>query len=518
MGYRICLAIASLWGVLALPLTASSPLPHLKQIAPGVYAVGFAHRHQSANCGWVAMRDYTLLVDLPHGVAVPEFLTQVAKTAGKPARRLLLTHVERGDVRIVESLLEHGITEIITSTRIRNSITDASEKVSPELVQAVSTKTSIGDATVPIDVIPLDSVVGEGGAAVHLPKQGVLFAGPLVVNGPRAKLPGTDTAMWVSTLRQLEELGTTQIVPGCGSWGGARLLGRQRRYLAELRRQIAYGITMGRPLETIEHGVLLPASYYTWMPYDRPRPEDIAHVHSELTIPAAPFRGRLPDESDSQPHALVLIGDRYHEPEYIETGLRRMFEATGVIPHFTVDVRALSAENLAHVSLLVILRDGMIWPDGPTEPYKIWMTPEQERTVVQFVEGGAAFLNLHNSMGLYPKDGPYLNLVGGRYVGHGPLERFRVEVVDREHPVTLGVRDFSVADEQHTPPCDKEKVHLLLQNRSDDGKVAAAGWVYEPGRGRLCHLANGHTRESLLHPMYQLLMRNAVKWCLQREE
>jgi hypothetical protein len=47
--------------------------------------------------------------------------------------------------------------------------------------------------------------------------------------------------------------------------------------------------------------------------------------------------------------------------------------------------------------------------------------------------------------------------------------------------------------------------------------VAAAGWVYEPGKGRLCHLANGHTREALRHPMYQRLLRNAVAWCLRKE-
>jgi type 1 glutamine amidotransferase len=135
---------------------------------------------------------------------------------------------------------------------------------------------------------------------------------------------------------------------------------------------------------------------------------------------------------------------------------------------------------------------------------------------VQFVEQGGAFLNLHNAMGLYPEGGPYLNLVGGRYVGHGPLERFRVELVDTQHPITRGISSFFVADEQHTPPFDAQKVHLLLENRSADGKTAAAGWCYEPGRGRLCHLANGHTRESLLHPAYQHLMRNAVNWLLRK--
>ena len=76
---------------------------------------------------------------------------------------------------------------------------------------------------------------------------------------------------------------------------------------------------------------------------------------------------------------------------------------------------------------------------------------------------------------------------------------------------------FSVADEQHTPLYDKGKVRLLLRSRSDEGREAAAGWVYEPRRGRLCHLAPGHTREALLHPTYQRLLRNAVDWCLRRE-
>ena len=59
---------------------------------------------------------------------------------------------------------------------------------------------------------------------------------------------------------------------------------------------------------------------------------------------------------------------------------------------------------------------------------KTWMTLDQERAVAEFVEKGGSFLNLHNSLGLYPPAGPYLKLVGGRYIGHGPYERFRVEV------------------------------------------------------------------------------------------
>ena len=223
--------------------------------------------------------------------------------------------------------------------------------------------------------------------------------------------------------------------------GAARsCLARQRRFLAELRRQVAYHVAQGRPLANLAEHVHLQADDLVWMPYDTPTSDDIQHVYRELTVPNAPFQGRPPAASDARPHALVLIGDQPHEPGHLEEGLRPVFDATGVVPHFTVDVSALSEKNLAMVKLLVILRDGLQRPDHDHHRDFMWMTPEQQRAVSAFVEAGGGFLNLHNAMGLYPPGGPYLDLVGGRYIGHGPLERFRVEVVDETHPITRGVQ------------------------------------------------------------------------------
>jgi type 1 glutamine amidotransferase len=498
------------------PRRSSRLLPHVEQVAPGIYAAGFADRYRSANCGWVALKDETLLLDLPRGVPVADFLAEVARFSGKPARKLALTHFQPEDAPIVAACLEQGIGHVLTSSEIGKGLLAAS-KIPPDRIKSFSKKAQLGDGQVVVDLLPLDGIVAKGAAAISLPGQRVLFAGPFVVNGPRARLPGTDTALWVETLRHLEQLQSAHIVPGFGSWGGAGLLERQRQFLEEMRRQVGYFIAQGRLHAALLSEIRVSDGLLQWMPYDYPIAEDIDHVYGELTVPAAPFNGRVPQKSDRRPHALVLIGDLPHEPGHIEQGLRRVFEATGVTPHFTVDVRALTPENLARVQLLVILRDGLQRPrTGPKSEYK-WMTPEQERAIVQFVENGGAFLNLHNAMGLYPDDGPYLKLVGGRYIGHGPLERFRVEVVDGCHPITRSVQEFTVADEQHTPPYDAGKVHLLLQSRSDEGKTAAAGWCCEPGKGRLVHLAPGHTREALLHPMYHRLMRNAVDWCLRRE-
>lgn len=506
------------------PKASASRLPHLEEIAPGVFAAGFPAHFGSANCGWVALAEETLLIDLPRDIPVPEFLDLVAETAGKPARSLVLTRARPGDGTIVQALRDRGVRRLVTSPRayeqllIDHGFKDGSGPPPPRPTRP----TSIGDTSVAVEFRPMDSVAGPPGSAggvVYLPGRSVLFGGPLVVHGPRAALAGSDTERWVDALRQLEALAPAHVVPGAGSWGGPDVLVRHRRFLAELRRQVGYLIAQGRPATAMRDQVRLPAEFFAWMPYDTPIAEDLGHVYKELTVPVAPFRGREPAANDTRPHALVLIGDQPHEPGHVEDGLRPAFEATGVVPHFTVDVKALSAPNLAKVRLLVILRDGLQRPTSDARDNFIWMTPEQERAVVAFVESGGGFLNLHNSMGLYPPDGPYLHLVGGRYTGHGPLERFRVEVVDAEHPITRGVEGFSVPDEQHTPIYDEKRVHLLLRSRSDDGKtVAAAGWVREPGRGRVCHLAPGHTREALLHPMYQRLLRNAVRWCLRIEE
>lgn len=493
----------------------SPVLPHLTEVVPGVWAAGFSDRHGSANCGWIALADRTVVVDLPRGMAAERFLAEVARIAGKPPRTLVLTQLRAGDAEIVSQLMQHGIETLATSAAIGAALVE-SKMISADRLQSISATAAIGDASTKIDVIRLDGIVGQGGAVVHLPQRRVLFAGPFVINGPHAELAGCNTARWVAALGKLKALAADSVVPGRGSWATPDPVSRQMRYLAELRRQVGFVISQGRSKDQLFGEVRVGGELLVWAPYDAPRLDDLEHVYREMTVPLAPFDGSDPKRADG-PQALVLYADQPHEPGYITEGLPQVFEAAGVTAHFTVDVRALTPENLAKVDLLVILRDGLQRPQTGADKEYVWMTQEQQDAIVRFVHAGGAFLNLHNSMGLYPPSGGYLELVGGRYIGHGPLERFRVEVVDPNHPITRGVSDFSIADEQHTPPYDKDKVHLLLENRSDDGTVAAAGWAYEPGKGRLCHLANGHTREALQHPMYQRLLRNAVAWCLRRE-
>ena len=104
--------------------------------------------------------------------------------------------------------------------------------------------------------------------------------------------------------------------------------------------------------------------------------------------------------------------------------------------------------------------------------------------------------------------------MGGYYQGHSPIAPFNVYVVNHNHPITAGVTDYEITDEQHFLWFDYDKVTLLLKSRGQNGMESAAGWAYQYGKGRVAYLANGHTLEIMQHPMAQRLLRNAAKWLL----
>src|ERR1700674_2980198 len=103
--------------------------------------------------------------------------------------------------------------------------------------------------------------------------------------------------------------------------------------------------------------------------------------------------------------ALALTGDRYHNIDYVRTALgKTLVKDLGTSIDFTDELSLLTAPNLKQYKLLIMLRDGMIWPNGyegaggrgpvVSEPPitrfdqtpVYWMTVEQGKAVKEFVQ------------------------------------------------------------------------------------------------------------------------------------
>ena len=245
--------------------------------------------------------------------------------------------------------------------------------------------------------------------------------------------------------------------------------------------------------------------------------------------------------------AFALIGDRFHNSDYIRTGLGKTIgEDCGLDIEFCDQVERLNAETLASQQLLVVFRDGMVWPRGygvaaypgynPAEqgarsepavpqaqPEAVqWITPEQGRAVRQFVQGGGSALFYHNSTYITASE-DYTHVQGSATQGHPPVRPYKVRITHKGHPVTQGVNDFVVTDEQHFMHYDKDPAYVLAESVNEEGHAfkelgtsCQAAWAYDYGGGRVCYLAPGHTIEALWNPEYVKLQRNAVRWLLRQ--
>lgn len=251
--------------------------------------------------------------------------------------------------------------------------------------------------------------------------------------------------------------------------------------------------------------------------------------------------------------AFALIGDRYHNSDYIRTALgKTLVKDAGLSIDFTDELVALNSANLAGYKLLIIFRDGMIWPDGypdhmtypgysgyavkarggpvsdPPVPSREakevgWITPEQGKAVKEFASKGGGILFYHNVTYISPHNEDFKDVLGAFTHGHPPIRPFRVKVVNADHPITRGVRDFVVTDEQHYMTYQKDPKHVLLRSVNEDGLTygkwgasCEAGWAYDYGKGRICYLAPGHMIVNLWNPEYEKLQQNAARWLLRQ--
>lgn len=246
--------------------------------------------------------------------------------------------------------------------------------------------------------------------------------------------------------------------------------------------------------------------------------------------------------------AFALIGDRYHNSDYIRTGLKKtLVKDLGLSIDFTDEVSLLSAETLSGYELLIIFRDPFIWPEGygdkaltysrggetvsiVSEPpvtareakCVVWITSEQGEVVKTFVSNGGSALLYHNTTYTAAEDDAFRDALGAVTQGHTAIRPYKVEITNQDHPITRGVRDFVVTDEQHFMTYEKDPKHLFMWSVNEDGlthrelgTTCEAGWSYDFAKGRVCYLSPGHTLPALWNPEYEKIQQNAVRWLLR---
>jgi hypothetical protein len=197
----------------------------------------------------------------------------------------------------------------------------------------------------------------------------------------------------------------------------------------------------------------------------------------------------------SGPRALALIGDRYHNADYIRLSLNKVFGELNIPIDYTIDTSADLGTLLKNYQLFLVLRDGMLWPGGyagpdayvgyqtmlengyewPAAKSVTWMTEAQGQAIKDFVNNGGGFYPMHNSSHISLGCMNYRDVMGGAYIGHPPLRPFEVHATANAHPITAGMKTFVVNDEQHYVEYDKDPKYAILESENRDGLTYEVG-------------------------------------------
>ena len=173
---------------------------------------------------------------------------------------------------------------------------------------------------------------------------------------------------------------------------------------------------------------------------------------------------------------------------------------------FTGDYSALTAESLSQYDLLILYTTGNERRGADVDAIR------------GFVAQGKALVGIHNATDSFTDDPAFVQFIGGRFRTHPAQLNIETEIVDKAHPITEGLEDFSVWDELYIfADYAPENVHLLAQTRSyaEEGVVPIA-WTREEGAGRIFYISLGHNPSTLEDSSWRKFFQNGTEWALRR--
>jgi type 1 glutamine amidotransferase len=203
---------------------------------------------------------------------------------------------------------------------------------------------------------------------------------------------------------------------------------------------------------------------------------------------------------------LVICDDYYHPARIPRAGLAPL-EQAGWTFDWIEQPGEWSAERMAEYPLVILTKANNVSATDKTP----WASAEVAAAFQEYVRAGNGLLVIHSGSAGYRELPGLRSLMGGAFAMHPP--QCPVTVTGQiGHPLAEGSAPFTLVDEHYHMDLDDAQADVFLTASSEHGDQPA-GWTRAEGAGRVCVLTPGHNVEVWLHPSYQVLIGNALRWC-----
>ena len=154
------------------------------------------------------------------------------------------------------------------------------------------------------------------------------------------------------------------------------------------------------------------------------------------------------------------------------------------------------------------------------------ISEQEKKDFADCLKSGKGMVVLHHAYCSYQSWSEYKNIVGGRYHqepwtdGNGvtyPAStykhdvKFRVKVVDKNHPVTKGIEDFDILDETYANGSIHPGVHILLAT-DEQTSTPSIAWINHYGKSKIVTILLGHDNHAWSNPAFVKLLTQSIMW------
>ena len=166
-----------------------------------------------------------------------------------------------------------------------------------------------------------------------------------------------------------------------------------------------------------------------------------------------------------------------------------------------------SPEKMADYPLVILTKSNHVSSTDKTG----WMTEAVQAAFVDYVSKGNGLLAIHSGTADYEEKPVLRGLLGGVF-SHHP-DQCPVTVIPQVgHPHSAGSEPFTLQDEHYFMLMDDPHADVFMITKSEHGQQPGA-WTRTEGTGRVAVLTPGHNLEVWLHPSFQTLLGNTLRWC-----
>ncbi|MBL26409.1 MAG: MBL fold metallo-hydrolase [Rhodospirillaceae bacterium] len=200
---------------------------------------------------------------------------------GQPVKYLIYSHDHADHISGGEVFADTA-TVIAQENARKHIVENSTPTAAPDLTFRDAMTVTLGGKSVELSYLGPNH--GDSVIVMRFPEEGILFAVDVVTADrlPWRDLPGADIDAWIGSLKAIEAMDFAILSPGHGRVGTRDDVAPHRRYMEDLRAQVAQGMQQGKSLDEIRQSVDLSA-YKDFGEYDNWLSLNIEGMHRYLS-------------------------------------------------------------------------------------------------------------------------------------------------------------------------------------------------------------------------------------------